>query len=392
MDRTSFLVVCRLELRQIAISMVIGVAISTIYAMGQSNHALAIYAVAGAIVGFCIYAVISILSVFLRRVIGLLPQQYRVFAEGTKYMVGGAAGWLVGVTLANVLFGGRPTIPTLIGPARTFMLVTAGIALLVGLLFRSFELMEQRLRQREWAERELEIARSIQMRLLPPGEVAGDGFLVNGRNLPAHYVAGDFYDIVRLDDGSVMLVLADVAGKGIGAGLIMSSVKAVLPFLARTGVAGTMKALNQKLTEELGPREFVALVCARYYPQSGMVEIANGGCPDPYLLGGDGAQAIICQGVRLPLGVRQDLEYSIVTRRVEPGGRLLFLSDGIPEAPTGNGHPLGYDALHQIVDGLSKAPDRGAAWLDLLLGEVTARVGTTLSDDWTALVLDRSAD
>src|SRR5438128_1051667 len=81
--------------------------------------------------------------------------------------------------------------------------------------------------------RELEMAREIQVRLLPAPRFEGAGFAVTARNLPASFVAGDFYDFVANDDGTVTIVVADVAGKGMGASLIMASVKAVLPFVAR---------------------------------------------------------------------------------------------------------------------------------------------------------------
>ena len=79
-------------------------------------------------------------------------------------------------------------------------------------------------------------------------------------------MAGDFYDIVRLDDGTIVIVVADVAGKGVGASLIMASVKAVLPFVAREGAQRAMSMLNAKLVNELGKREFVALAYARFNP------------------------------------------------------------------------------------------------------------------------------
>jgi serine phosphatase RsbU (regulator of sigma subunit) len=391
MERAAFLRICRLELRQVVISMVIGVAIGMVLAVSQSAHEFWQFAVGGAIVGFCIYAVISILSILFNRFIELLPERMGVVAEGIKYVVGGAGGYFVGLILANALLGGGLRIPTVHGPLRTIMLLTAGIALVVGFLFRTFETMASRLRQREWAERELEIARSIQKRLLPPTTVDGDGFTVAARNLPAHYVAGDFYDVVRLDDGSVMVIVADVAGKGVAASLIMSSVKAVLPFVARGSVGETMRTLNRKLTQELGPREFVALVCARFHPSTGVLEVANAGCPDPYIVTGSRVEAVVCDGDRLPLGVRADVTYTTTTRRLEPGSRLLMLSDGIPEAPTGDGQLLGYDAFQQMVDALRNAPDRGVAWLDRLLNDVRARVGETLEDDWTALLLERAA-
>jgi serine phosphatase RsbU (regulator of sigma subunit) len=391
MERAAFLKICRVELRQILFSVVIGVGIGLVLAVSQSAHDLLQFAIGGALVGFCIYGICSLLALSFNRFIHLLPGRYQVLGDGTKYLIGGALGYLVGVILANALLGGGVRIPTIRGPLRTIMLVSAGIALVVGFVFRSFEVLHERLRTREWAERELEIARSIQTRLLPPTEVDGDGFSVAARNLPAHYVAGDFYDIVRLDDGSVIVVVADVAGKGVAASLIMSSVKAVLPFIARGGVGEMMQTLNRKLVQELGDREFVALVCARFHPATGVVEVSNAGCPDPYILNGRGVEIVHCDGIRLPLGIRSDIDYSTTTRRLEPGSRLLLLSDGIPEASIVEGQPLGYEALQQIVDALRSVPDRGSAWIDRLLQEVRRRAGSTLTDDWTALLLERAA-
>jgi hypothetical protein len=382
----------RVELRQMVISVVIGMAIGMVLAVSQSARELWQFAVGGAIVGFCIYAVISILSKLFNRFIELLPKRIGVVAEGIKYVVGGAGGYFIGLILANAVLGGRGVqIPLFSAQLRTIMFITAGIALLVGFMFRAFATMSSRLQQREWAERELEIARSIQTRLLPPTTVDGDGYTVAARNVPAHYVAGDFYDVVPLDDGSVMVIVADVAGKGVAASLIMSSVKAVLPFVARGSVGETMRTLNRKLTKELGQREFVALVCARFHPSTGVLEVANAGCPDPYIVSGTRVEVVVCDGVRLPLGVRDDVDYTTSTRRLEVGSRLLMVSDGIPEACIPDGQPLGYDALQQMIGTLRNAPERGVAWLDRLLNEVRARVGETLDDDWTALLLERAA-
>jgi stage II sporulation SpoE-like protein len=391
MERAAFLQMVRDELRQVIISVVIGMAIGTALGVSQPVHEFWQYAVVGGIVGFCIYLVISLLSLSFDRFIELLPERVDVVAEGIKYVIGGVGGYFVGIIGANAILGGGLRIPAVKGPMRTIVLLTAGIALVVGFLFRTFATMSSRLRQREWAERELDIARLIQQRLLPPTTVDGDGYTVAARNVPAHYVAGDFYDVVPLDDGSVMVIVADVAGKGVAASLIMSSVKAVLPFVARGSVGETMRTLNRKLTKELGQREFVALVCARFHPSTGVLEVANAGCPDPYIMSGTRVEVVVCDGVRLPLGVRDDVDYTTATRRLEHGSRLLMVSDGIPEASIPDGQPLGYDALQEMIGTLRNAPERGVAWLDRLLDDVRARVGQTLDDDWTALLLERTA-
>ncbi len=390
MDRAAIAKYCAAKAKQMAIAMAIGAVVSTFYAVGRPEGVTATMVVAGAFIGICIYVLISLFFLGFNRIIRLLSPPTARLAEAAIYLVGGAAGWIIGVTLVNSFLDRRLSVPSFGGNAQTFMVLTAVVVLVTGILFRVFETMQEKVRQTEWAQRELGIARAIQERLLPPAVVTGVGFTVTTRNLPAHYVAGDFYDVVPLDDGSLMLVLADVAGKGIGAGLIMSSVKAVLPFVARSGVVATMAALNEKLSRELAAREFVALVCVRYQPATGSIEVANGGCPDPYVLHRDRVETVSCAGIRLPLGLNRGGDYTIARSRIEPGERLVLLSDGIPEAPTLNGHPLGYDVVEKILADLTSAPQRGMAWLDMLIADVQQRVEPSLADDWTVLILDRA--
>jgi len=156
----------------------------------------------------------------------------------------------------------------------------------------------------------------------------------------------------------------------------------VLPFVARDGIPEAMRLLNRKLVAELPRREFVALVCARFAPQSRTMEIANAGCPDPYLVRDGAVEALTVDGDRLPLGLRDDVRYSTRTVQLAAGDRVLFLSDGIPEAPAANGEPLGYDELSLIVAGT-----KSDEWLDALLATVRERTQETLEDDWTAVAL-----
>jgi sigma-B regulation protein RsbU (phosphoserine phosphatase) len=246
----------------------------------------------------------------------------------------------------------------------------------------------EKLVAKELGRRELEMARDVQRRLLPPSEVDGPGWEVAARCLPARVVAGDFYDILRRPDGSVDVVVADVAGKGFAASLIMASVKAMLPFVtAEGGVAESLVDLNRRLALELGPREFVALVLARYHPSERLVELANAGAPDPYLmLPGQGPQPLSVPGPRLPLGIREQVAYASRTVEIAAGDSLLLITDGLPEAREAAGEPLGYQALESIV---SEEPSTGSpsSWLSGLFDRVQRRTGRVPEDDWTAAML-----
>jgi len=308
------------------------------------------------------------------------------------YFLGGVLGWLVATAIAI----GAGLVPArfMRGLAPHFVPIAGALAIVIGLLFYTWGRMEDRLRrsvarlkEHEFAEKELELAREIQKRLLPPSEIEGEHYRVAARNVAARFVAGDFYDVFALGDGALGIAVADVSGKGMGASLIMASVKAVLPLVAANrSVEATLAELNRKLLAELGPREFVALAYLRCEPD-GRIKLANAGLPDPYVLK-DGAapRPLAVPGSRFPLGTRRDVEYRALEGRLEPGERLLFFTDGLPEAPTASGDPIGYAALEGLLTGDSISP---SGYLDGLLDRLRAITAPTLSDDWTAVAVER---
>lgn len=245
--------------------------------------------------------------------------------------------------------------------------------------------------QRKLAAREMELARQLQARLLPPAELVEETFHLAARNLPASFVAGDFYDYFRLPDGSWRLAVADVAGKGMAASLITATVKAILPLIAADrSVVEAMGELNRRLEAQLDRREFVALLLAAWDPQGRRLELVNAGLPDPYLLHAskDDAKsistAIEAPNPRLPLGIRAQLEYQSVRVDLAEDDRVLFFTDGLPEAPDASGAPIGYEVLESLLDH-PKAPP--GPWLDQLLERVRGAASSELEDDWTALLL-----
>jgi hypothetical protein len=375
-------------LRNGAIAMFIGAAVSSFYAVANWPigfwTTIFIGTVIGGVTFVCVRLMQSAVGFLLRHAGATTQRVVITFAS----VVAGAGGAILGLVAGVRLSGGKITIGDVLeGRGIPFVLATTVIALAASIIFHWFQRLQTRVRETAWAERELEMARGIQMRLLPPPRFDGDGYSIAARNLPASFVAGDFYDYVRNDDGSVAIVVADVAGKGMGASLIMASVKAVLPFVARESVGEAMRLLNRKLIAELGRREFVALVCARYEPSTRTIEIANAGCPDPYLVRGGAAQPLVVPGDRLPLGLREGIRYDVTSLHLAAGDRVVFLTDGIPEAPRPNGEPLGYEETARLIAATSDAA-HGEAWLDALLSNVRARVEERLADDWTAVALE----
>lgn len=348
----------------------------------------------GAFIGLTCFTLAIVSELALYRAYARLPERWQYGARGIVFTISGMAGFFLGVLGGSLIF--YQTLP----PA-TFMrmrlpvLISVGVGTTIGLVFYTFERLRERLAESvkrvvrsEYAEKELELARSIQQRLLPAAEIDGEGYRISARNLAARWVAGDFYDVFSLPDGSIGVAVADVAGKGMGASLIMASAKSVLPLIAATrSVELTLEELGAKLRRELGRREFVALAFVRYEPSTGRLQLANAGLPDPYLLRpGREAEAIAVPGPRLPLGLRSSVGYQSVELTLEAGDRILLLSDGLPEATLPNGEPLGYDELRRLV---SRAAGSGTEWLDALFESIRSLTAPELEDDWTAVVLER---
>jgi hypothetical protein len=385
----------RERLLRLILAGAIGLGAGFLIGLGQNPKGLRVSMLFGLVAGLGISLISRWLFRILEARLERLPLARRNAANAVVFFVSGVAAWALAGLAVNALTGAG--IHIFSRDALVSIGITGGLALTVGLAFVSFERLKTRLaesiarvKEVEFAERELQLARSLQSRLLPPAEIAGEGYRVAARNLAARVVAGDFYDVFRLADAAVGLTVADVAGKGMAASLIMASAKARLPLLAADRPAQeALRELNRVLAAELSPREFVALAFARFDPASGSVTLANAGLPDPYLLRrGEPPLPLVVPGPRLPLGARSEVPYESLQLGLQPGDRLLMLTDGLAEAPTSAGEPLGYAALAGLM-----AMDGGdaslLAWLDGVLERVRARTGAVLEDDWTALVMER---
>jgi len=375
------------------VSALIGVGIVALASMGRPDWFTARVLAAGAVIGAFVNICCDALTALLRRRTDRFTGWRKWVVLVGIFFVGGCSGWVLAGLVTPPLLGVQ-----LLARGRGLMvplLAVGGVGVVVGVLLSVYELLRARLeasfaelRRQEVAGKELEIAAEIQRRLLPPPESAGPGYRVAARHRPARWVAGDFYDVFH-SEGSLVLAVADVVGKGVGASLIMASTKAMLPLLAPgRGAAAALGELNRRLAAELAPRQFVALAVLRFHPASGEFELANAGLPDPYVLA-DGSQprALSTEGPRLPLGVRDDLEYVPLRGKLGVGERLLLFTDGLPEAPRPDGSPLGYDGFERLLPPVAGSPGE---MLDALLERAHSAEALEPSDDWTLLVLERT--
>src|SRR6266576_1706916 len=258
-------------------------------------------------------------------------------------------------------------------------------AALIFLLLLSLELADK-----VTMKRDLEIAREIQMWLVPsePPEVAGADIAFATR--PQNSVAGDYYDAFYPDPENrerLVVVIADVAGKSVPAALPMATVQASLRTIAGEGapVAELVTRLNRYASAySLDGRRFTTAVLCEYEPASRRLTYVNAGHNAPSLRRANGALEKLEIG-GLPLGIKVDATYETASLELRPGDALILFTDGVIEAFNASGEEFGNERWLATVRGL---PDwSGHLCLRYLMERVDQFVGgTRQADDITCLV------
>ena len=198
-------------------------------------------------------------------------------------------------------------------------------------------------RRQALLEGELEAAREVQQVILPDQIETIRGFAIESAYEPAQQVGGDFFQIVPIADGGLLLVLGDVAGKGLPAAMLVSVMVGAIRATAE--YTDEPQELLSSLNERLIGRSrggFSTALAARIQA-NGQVTIANAGHLSPYL---DGAE-IVLPGA-LPLGIVSDVRYESSQFHLAPGSRLTFYSDGVIEAQNSQGELFGFDRGREI--------------------------------------------
>lgn len=194
-------------------------------------------------------------------------------------------------------------------------------------------------RDQERAASELGAARSVQELMIPMEKVATPGFEVDSIYSPANEVGGDFFHIQSTGDGGLLVVIGDVAGKGLQAAMNVSMLMGALRRNPERSPAKILESLNRVLE---GSESFTTCQAA-WFGANGELVLANAGHLPPYL----NSQEIALPGA-LPLGVLHDVEYEEVRLYLHPGDRILLLSDGVVEARRPSGEIFGFDRVHNL--------------------------------------------
>lgn len=241
-------------------------------------------------------------------------------------------------------------------------------------------------RQDRKQHREFEEARLIQRALLPAALPQTSGVRVAASWQPADGVGGDCFDVLTLG-GLVGIAIADVAGKGMPAALLMSNLQAAVRAFAQGGTepAALCGNVNRLLCRHMVSGRFVTFCFAWIDPGRGSLVYANAGHNPPLLLRADGSVARLGEGGTV-MGVFPDVAFTQAEVALAPGDRLLFYTDGLTEAPDAAGEEYGEERL--AASGIA-APDRAAeAMKDHVLERLADFTGGTFVDDATLIVVE----
>jgi serine phosphatase RsbU (regulator of sigma subunit) len=250
-------------------------------------------------------------------------------------------------------------------------------------------------RNLQWArvQQDLDAARNIQRSLLPQKLPEIAGYSLAFKSVTCYEVGGDYLDLVEQPDGSILMAVADVAGKGLASAIMSTSFRAAFRAMAITGLP--LDELATRMNEhhwhegEEARRRYVTAIFLRLHPETGRLEVVNAGHNPGFLVQEDGTQRQF-ESAGTPLGLLPGMRYSSEQSIFTPGARLLFYTDGLTEVFRGD-EEFGPERLMNEFSGCPS--ERADVILDALWATIEDFAeGGPQSDDMTALALCRCAE
>jgi serine phosphatase RsbU (regulator of sigma subunit) len=241
--------------------------------------------------------------------------------------------------------------------------------------------------ERQRYERELNLAREIQVSLLPALPLRLGPWEACGRVVPARQVGGDAFDYFPLGDGRIGFAIADVSGKGVPAALLMSNVQASLRAFChgRSPIPEAMRQVNRSVARSGAAGKFITMFYGEFEPERGLLRYTNAGHNYPLVRRQDGSLEELRDG-GLPLGILEDADYMEGESMLEVGDALLLFSDGISEALDAGGQEFGDERLRALWAQCGNQPPANV--IECVLSDVmTFRGRAVQSDDMTLVVM-----
>jgi sigma-B regulation protein RsbU (phosphoserine phosphatase) len=237
---------------------------------------------------------------------------------------------------------------------------------------------------------DLEIAREIQQAMLPSGVYSAPGVETIGISRPANTVGGDFYDILPIGDGRLVVAVGDVAGKGSPAALLMALLLAMMRTLVdeRLEPAALITRLNVQVVRHAPGSRFITLFYAVYQPLTGELRYVNAGHMPPLVLRADGRCERLADG-GIALGMFGGSTYTEGCTLLRSNEILAVYSDGITEAENPGGQPFDEQGLEAALVA-NRRGELGAIGAAVVRAVETHTADTRFADDLTILLLRSS--
>ncbi|MFY9823095.1 MAG: SpoIIE family protein phosphatase [Thermoanaerobaculia bacterium] len=266
----------------------------------------------------------------------------------------------------------------------------------VGDLQRSFNEMAGNLEslvatsaQKELLEKELELARNLQKSLLPSDLPAGGGIEFATLFEPSAAIGGDYFDVLRIAEDELAVIMADVSGHGLSSGLRMAMLKSALLILVdeTREPAEILRRLDGVVRSNGESRFFVTATLGLFNLKTGVLRLTNAGHPPTYVVRGDNSGNRV-EEILLPSSALGGLghSYASATTTLAPGESAVWLSDGLIEATNAADEPFGYDSVVKVLAG--GPGDSAMSIRNRLLAAVEHHTaGHPAGDDRTLMVL-----
>jgi serine phosphatase RsbU (regulator of sigma subunit) len=241
-------------------------------------------------------------------------------------------------------------------------------------------------RQRDELAAEIRLAAEVQQNILPRRVPHIPGFDIAARMQPARLVAGDYYGFIEQPDGSVAIVIADVAGKGVAAGLLMPSIEIALRLNSphQSTTKKVIQDFNRVVWQLTGGSRFISLFYGKLSPARHQFEYTNAGHNPPLLLRKDSVMQL-CAGGPV-LGVLPEATYATDAAQLQNGDLLVLYTDGVVEAENSKGEFYSVERLQSTALALADQPAERIAEA-IYESVLEFQESTALNDDATVVVI-----
>lgn len=312
---------------------------------------------------------------------GWVSPRRRVVARISVFL----AAYSLGLLLALVIAGAGQFSQAF----RLYFIIHAVMGILAFLVYDiviGLELIDKRV-----IEGDLDVAKRIQSQLVPAELPVHSNLSFAAYYDPARAVGGDYYDVIALTEDKYALVVADVAGKGTPAALLMSAVRTQMRVLAAEGFSPDLltSRLNRSLCSELTPSRFVTLFVSFLDAKEGTMQYVNAGHEGALHLSAKNPPRHLGEG-GMPAGVLADTDYGLGTCRLEPGDSLFLFTDGVTEAENVSREQFGSNRLFRLLSELGDLP--ADQMIERVVAEIKRHRGSEeQTDDIAILVCKRIA-